>query len=89
MSDLISRQAAIDAIKKHYRAHDNDLLEVIAVDIEQLPTAQPEIVRCKNCKNWDTTWQDGWAKNYHYCPIIDGTRNGDWYCADAERRTDE
>jgi hypothetical protein len=89
MDDLISRQAAIDAIKKHYRAHDNDLLEVIAVDIEQLPTAQPEIVRCKNCKNWDTTWQNDWAKNYHYCPIIDGTRNGDWYCADAERRTDE
>ena len=42
MSDLISRQAAIDATKKHYRAHDNDLLELIAFDIEQLPSVQPE-----------------------------------------------
>ena len=45
-----------------------------------------EVVRCKDCKNWDTTWQDGWAKNYHYCPLIDGTRNGDWFCAYGEKR---
>lgn len=51
--------------------------------------AQPEIIRCKDCENWDTTWKNDWAKNYHYCPLIDGTRRGDWYCADAERRTDE
>ena len=57
--------------------------------IEQLPSAQPEIIRCKDCNNWDTTWQNDWAKNYHYCPVIDGVRNGDWYCADAERRIDE
>ena len=40
--DVIYRQAAIDAIKKHYRAHDNDLLELIAFDIERLPFAQPK-----------------------------------------------
>lgn len=56
---------------------------------DSLPSAEPEIIRCKDCENWDTTWQNDWAKNYHYCPLIDGTRNGDWYCADAERRTDE
>ena len=55
----------------------------------KLPSAQPEIIRCKDCKNWDTTWQNDWAKNYHYCPLVDGTRNGDWYCADAERRNDD
>lgn len=47
-----------------------------------------EIIRCRDCKNWDTTWHD-WAKNYHYCPLIDGVRNGDWFCADAERRETE
>ena len=47
-----------------------------------------EIVHCKDCKNWDTTWQNDWAKNYHYCPLIDGTRNGDWYCADGERKSE-
>ena len=41
-TDCISRQAAIDATKKYYRAHDNDLLELIAFDIEQLPSAEPK-----------------------------------------------
>jgi hypothetical protein len=44
------------------------------------------VVRCRDCKNWDTTWQNDWAKNYHYCPLIDGTRNGDWYCAYGEEK---
>ena len=39
-SDTISRQSAIDAVKKHYRTHDNDLLELIAFDIERLPHSQ-------------------------------------------------
>ena len=40
--DSISRQQAIEAVKKHYRAYDNDLLELIIFDIERLPSAQPE-----------------------------------------------
>ena len=38
--DLISRQAAIETVKKHYRGFDNDLLEVIAYEMERLPSAQ-------------------------------------------------
>ena len=52
---------------------------------ESLST-QPEIIRCKDCKYWDTTWQNDYAPNYHYCPMIDGTRRNDFYCAYAERR---
>ena len=48
--------------------------------------AQSEIIACGDCKHWDTTWQNDYAPNYHYCPLIDGTRNSEWYCADAERR---
>lgn len=39
MSDLINRQDAIDAVERHYRI-DNDLLEVIAYEIRQLPSAE-------------------------------------------------
>lgn len=96
MSDLIDRQAAIDAIQAAYIYTDGGedknavwtnvgLTNALHI-MQDLPSAQPEIVRCEDCKNWDTTWQNDWAKNYHYCPLIDGTRNGDWYCADAERR---
>ena len=49
---------------------------------------QPEIIRCKDCENWDTTWQNDFAPNYHYCPMMDGTYSGDFYCAKSERRTD-
>lgn len=48
----------------------------------------PEIIRCKDCEHWDTTWQNDFAPNYHYCPLIDGTRRDDFYCADAELRGD-
>lgn len=64
-------------------------LEAEHKKLREMKTAQSEIIRCKDCENWDTTWKNDWAKNYHYCPLIDGTRRGDWYCADAERRTDE
>ena len=57
--------------------------------ITGLPSAQPEIIRCKDCEHWDTTWQNDFAPNYHYCPLIDGTRRDDFYCADAERRGEQ
>lgn len=83
MDDLISRQAAIDTVR-HAWAKGLEPTQYL----EELPSAQPENIRCKDCMNWDTTWQNDWAKNYHYCPVIDRTCNGDWYCAGAERRTD-
>lgn len=49
----------------------------------------PEIIFCKDCENWDTTWQNDSAPNYHYCPMIDGTYSGDFYCAKAEGRSDD
>lgn len=83
MNDLISRQAAIDVAKQHWYKPN------IAKALEDLPSAQPGVIRCKDCKYWDTSWQKDAAPNFHYCPMLDGIREGDFYCADAERRTDE
>ena len=47
MQDLISRQAAIDAIRGEIEI--NGYSHVVDV-LEQLPSAQPELVRCKDCK---------------------------------------
>ena len=68
-----------------------DMIEDYYYDSEKLAKIrkQPEIIRCKDCENWDTTWQNDSAPNYHYCPMMDGTYSGDFYCAKAERRTDE
>ena len=77
-------------VKKRADHYLPNIRNVIANILRHTKTIDAvEVVRCKDCKNWDTTWQNDWAKNYHYCSLIDGTRNGDWYCADAERRTDE
>ena len=102
MNDLISRRSAIDALdvlcQEHrykipgkietysqYNEAWQDALDRAEGAIFNLPSAQPEIIRCKDCKNWDRTWKSE-RPNYHYCPIIDGIRNGFWYCADGDRR---
>ena len=84
--DLISRKAAID---KFIEASNKDgaygyLDTKSAVGIlNDLPSAQPKIITCENCKYGD-------AK-----PIADGRRwcrlHGVYmkYCSDAEVRTDE
>ena len=70
--DLISRQAAIDAVQRHregvlgryeydegvafvYAAAHNHIIQVIQL----LPSAQPEIIRCKDC-----------AIRYDSCPMV-------------------
>ena len=52
-TDTISRQAAIDAVfesavgRQMLRGH-RDLIEIL----KHLPSAQPEIIRCKDCRFW-------------------------------------
>ena len=89
MDDLISRKMAIGAIIDHIRekfAQRDTPLNYIsglykAEDIiEILPSAQPKIVRCKDCVKREicrtsTVWAVSPGDN--------------WYCADGERRTDE
>ena len=93
MTDLISRQAAIDAIcracqydKDDYTDCDDRAPSSTFCDymnaLRHLPSAQPEIVRCKDCKHYNAGFE---------C-LIEGygiERNSDWFCGDAERRTDE
>ena len=76
--DTISRQAATDVIKKHYRKYDNDLIEVIAYEVEQLPPAQPEIIACGDCKHWICHDRRCGYWNHGVKPL-------DWCCY-AERR---
>ncbi len=53
------------------------LIEECIKDIEELPSTQPEIVRCKDCK-----W-----KNQHNCTrAVEVFIDDNKYCAWAERR---
>lgn len=85
MRDLIDRQVAINVVGDWiYNPED---LRYHKDVINSIPAVQPEIVRCKDCKHWDAEWSVS-ESGAHYCPMVDGNRNSDFYCADAERRTD-
>jgi len=84
--DLIRRQDAISLVEKHYRAHDNDLLELIAYEVGRLPSAQLGIIRCKDCKysQGDVFDRDLFCK--HGAIWFDV--NDNHYCSLGERRND-
>ncbi len=87
MDDLISRQAAIDAIFVKPAWHGSDGSYYHSDDIrdaiEQLPSAQPEIIRCKDCEYFHKSFCEIWSK----FGTIQTREKG--YCYMAERRTDE
>lgn len=76
-SDTVSRAAAIDAIDRAATK------EAARWSLQELPSAQPEIIKCKECKHW-LDIDDGRQKHRMCADIC-----GDWFCADAERRTDD
>lgn len=83
MNDLIDRQAAIKAIEDLQDCYNGfsdtyDKACIIGV-LEELPSAQPEIIRCRDCKHYDG----------RPCGIVDWWNTADDYCSRAERRPDE
>ena len=88
MDDLISRQAAIDAMAElQGRASAKGVLIGIHrawEAIKTLPTAQPDIIRCRNCKFCKFASGDSRiCMKFGHSPI--GELD---FCAWAERRTD-
>ena len=106
--DTISRQEAIDAVAKWFYdvfgITESDGTATIFKRLRELPSAQPEIIRCKDCKHWrqQTNYQ-GSPLSFGFCESDDMWRSlygetyevahidtdDDFYCGYAERRTDE
>ena len=100
--DIIYRQDAIDALNEYFarigKLKRRGLTEgekAISLDtvgtIKTLPSAQPEIIHCRECKHW----REGDA--YSYCDklfsmgvldVYDYMTSEDDFCSNAERRTD-
>ena len=81
--DTISRQAAIDAIMGEYpEVHYPDWYASI---IKELPSAQPEIIRCKDCRYYQDNYGGYPHMNCKWDPSE--TPDADDYCSAAERRT--
>lgn len=79
--DTINRQAAIDAI--HYADGVHHWCALNAIErIKALPSAEPEIVRCKDCKYRDENWR---RVSVRWLPCMDVRTGSNWYCGSAER----
>ena len=81
------RMIDADACESYFWEHLDDNGMAAAMNaINDMPTIEPKIVRCKNCKYNSNT-----CGNYVNCDIIPQMfgRTADNFCSMAERRTDE
>lgn len=78
MNEVIYRQAAIEEIKRCRFVVD-------AIEkIRGLPSAQPEIIRCKDCKH---RYVDGDGVRYNVCELNHNKAQSDeWFCANGKRK---
>ena len=87
MSDYISREDSLKAIKEMFRKSDMpDEWQSGVVDayrlIEQIPAADVRpVVLCRDCEHWeyDVIFADGWCR-------VKNQGNPNWFCADGKKR---
>ena len=78
MDDLISRQQAIDALKEKVFHNLSDEFYGAMQVLDELPSAQTEVIRCKDCKYY----------KYGICMKIGANKSFHGFCDWAERRED-
>ena len=92
MDDLISRQAAIDLIDGIETERLKGTVELTYAPaikgLRALPSAQPEIIRCKDCKYYrEYGYVNGKPKFLPKCGFNDIYVREDDFCSKAERQT--
>ena len=102
MDDLISRQAAIDAVKKNtfrltfaeeqnYEGHvawsaNAVYSDVIEGALLELPSAQQKVIHCADCNYRNKYRFPPKYEERDYCEKHEKVVQTDWYCSWAERR---
>ena len=93
-SDLIRRQelkAQLDCVDRLRMITDEQVIEVIPrwnvnKIIENLPSAEPQIIRCKDCKH---SYDDIGGTYCSYGVCVDCVVEEEFFCRDGERREEE
>ena len=110
MDELISKRAVIEAIEKARanvghnleRSIGKSIIEIlddVGRDVNRLPSAEPQIVRCKDCKHWipydwmfSEMWQSKNIADYPEddigCDCSEMAMKANDFCSRAERRTE-
>ena len=81
--DRWEKDAIDNEIKIRADASRHTFLEAILRTNDMPTVEQPQIVRCKDCKYWQTNTQfcTRWS-----APFATQHTSPNWYCADAERK---
>ena len=87
MDDTISRQAAIEVVQNRHMMLSKEKVLLIN-DLEKLPSTQPEIIYCKNCKHhW--TYKSMDSMPIEICDLEQTFYDAEHdFCSLAERRED-
>lgn len=110
MDELISKRAVIEAIEKARanvghnleRSIGKSIIEIlddVGRDVDRLPSAEPQIVRCKDCKHWipydwmfSEEWQsqniDDYPEDEIGCAWGDMAMKANDFCSRGERKTE-
>lgn len=82
--DTISRHALYETLCRIWdKADSEEFDKEVFATIKDFPSAQTEIIRCKDCTKWKTIDCPFFSKYITVMP------NEEQYCSLAERRTDE
>ena len=94
VKDCISRQAVFDAldnIKIPRNASWYPYYQQALTAVSKLPSAQPEIIHCRDCKHWREGDAYSYCQKLFNCGVLDVydyMRAEDDFCSEAERGTD-
>ena len=93
MSNLIDRQAAIDAVNEWLKLYviNRTMSNITSIQdiLRHLPSAQPEIIRCKDCRYASPNGVYGCKLERFSIHGNDERLYRDDLCSCAEGRTDE
>lgn len=83
---LISLQAAIDAMEQAKEQYFDRrvIIEKMEDIVSNLPSAQPEIIHCRECKHWHINHLP--VVDKHGCDKVEDFTKPNFYCGWAERR---
>ena len=93
MNDLISRQTAIDALGERplvwskdddYSLGGRSQYDIDRLAIETVPSAQPEIIRCEECRY--NTGLSKFIEDYYNCDHHEQIVRAYDFCSHAEKR---
>lgn len=83
------RLGDLDELAQSMRNRKNYIGQLSDPDclVADAPTIIPaDVVRCKDCAEWQTGWTPSSApKGTHYCPIVGFMTDPNWFCKDGNK----